>query len=237
MYSHRGPREPIFNNAPTVVLALLGAIILLSAIQFLGGETLRGWIQSRTAVYEGPPISGLGGPQAYVLHVFSHGNWSHLLLNMLAGFAFGVPVARRLGETRNGAIAFVILFFASAVVGALTQVVFDDIMGKAQSGLIGASTGVSGVLAAAMYVLRAGLVAPLPSISSDTYVTAMAPWVLLNLAPIVIGAVAPGAFGDLIGGIAWMSHLGGMLAGALLFPLLDRWSGAASQRRAGGWPY
>lgn len=226
-------REPIFTNMPGVVLGVVAVITAVSGLALLMGGPLYEVMVTITAaspasarsisIYGEPWMRPFDGLFGYVLHVFSHGDWIHLLGNMGMTLALGAPLGRRLGATRRGVIAFLLLFFVSAIVGAITHVTVYSLFGGRVTPIIGASTGVSGLLAAAMYIWRTGPNAPLPSINSETYLTAISPWILLNMAPLVLVTLAPQVFG-ILAGIAWVSHLGGIAAGAVLFPLLDRWA-------------
>ncbi len=246
-------RQPILVNVPDVVVMLIGAISAVSVLIMLNVGVLSHTLSAITVAYPGgviafPTSSGLfiserwmrpfGGALGYVLHVFHHAGWFHLLGNMGMLLALGAPVARRLGSTPRGVAAFVILFFLTAIVGSLAHVALYALQGDPLNAphLVGASTGVSGMLAAAMYVWRRPPHAPLPSLNSEEYLTAISPWVLLNVTPLVLLLVAPTIFGSMLGGIAWLSHLGGIAAGALFFPILERWT-ASGQRptRPTGW--
>lgn len=226
-----GPRQPIFNNIPGVVMGLFGAIAATSIALFLAPSVLPPqWlyqIYQLVGVDELSRSAPLAHPWGYVLHVFAHGGFGHLLMNAIIGLAISRAVANRLcGPGSNhgrGAAAFVLFFFACSIVGAATQVWVDHVLDRRAALLIGASTGVSGLLAAAMYVVRAGVRGPLPRVTSRPYLTALAPWIALNLIPAAIVIVAPSLLPGLAT-IAWMSHVGGLAAGAVLFPLADAWA-------------
>lgn len=221
-------RQPVFGALPSVVLWLTGAIGLISGAALLAGENVNALLIDAAAVAAGD-LSGvptpprlLGDVAPYVLHVFAHAGWAHLLLNLAALLAFGGAVARRFGHGPAGAVSFLALFLFASVGGALTESIWQSVAGV-PSYMVGASTGVSGLIAGAVYVMRAGYYGPLPAPWSATYLTALSPWLLINVAIGVAGFLVPD-----LGGIAWMGHIGGIVIGAVMFPLIDSW--AQSQR-------
>lgn len=228
-----GGREPIFNDIPPVLVGLAAVICAISILAFVAPPALQALIFEGFGVGERARRAPLSYPLGYLAHVFVHGGIGHLAMNMIIAMAVGRGVAKRFGSTRRGAIAFLVLFFVCAIAGAATQVVFDSLLGRGNANLIGASTAVSGLVAAAMYVLRSRPGRPLPSMLSQTYASAVAPWFLLNLVPAAMVAVAPGAFG-MLAGIAWMAHVGGLLGGAIIFPVLDLWVRGAGQAHRPG---
>jgi len=208
-----GARQPLFNDVPPEVLVLGAAITLISVLILIGPVSLSNALFSATAVLTGPGSEQvkqpLGRIAPYALHVFAHAGWAHLVLNLAALAAFGTGVARRLASPA----LFLGLFFICAVAGAATEVlVFPD----RRATLVGASTGIFGLIGAAIYLMRGrgGQLAPL---FSRAFAAGLAPWVLIN---VVIGLVGGAALG--VGQIAWVSHLGGLFAGVAVFPAFDR---------------
>ncbi len=218
-----GAREPVFGALPAVVFWLCGAIALVSGLSMLVGPPARDLLQSATAVVSGPrpDYRPFGEAAPYVLHVFAHGSWAHLGLNLLALLAFGGGVARRFGYGFAGAVAFLGFFFLCAVGGAAAELAWQGLTrtdGR-PAWMVGASTGVSGLIAGAVYVMRGGMYRSLPPVWSATYLAALAPWVVIN---VLIGVA--GGFEPSLEPIAWAAHLGGLAAGALSFPLIDAWA-------------
>lgn len=228
MRPNHGPRSPMFNDMPVVVLAVFGAIASVSFLIMIAPEEMSFRMANFLGVDERARAAPLARPWGYVLHAFVHGGLGHLAMNTMFGLILGRAVAKRLGGDRRAEMAFVAFFFACCLCGAVAQVWFDHAVGRQVGALVGASTGVSGLLAAAMYVLRAGYQRPLPSTWSAPYLTALAPWLALNLVPLGLMYAAPGLFSGL-GGVAWMAHVGGLVAGALMFPIFDLW--ARGERR------
>lgn len=162
-----------------------------------------------------------GEPHAwsFVTYAFLHGSWLHVGLNSIWLAAFGTPVVRRIGTGRAA-----ILSLVTAVAGALAYWAADPLSAQV---MIGASATVSGFMgAAATFVFEDGLsrrheAGWLPAASrllrNRTALGFLAVWFLTNLATGLFAA----PLGIAEGGIAWQAHIGGLLAGLLLFPLLD----------------
>lgn len=172
-----------------------------------------------------------GGPGAdvwtFVSYAFLHGDWTHLLLNAVWLLAFGSAVARRFGTLR-----FFALFVIAAAAGAGAHLL-------AHAGdfwpMVGASAAVSAYMAAAIrFVFQAG--GPLGMVGATEDAAYREPaepllvclrdrrvliflgiWFGLNL---LFGVSTFSLVGE-GQSIAWQAHIGGFLAGLILFPLFD----------------
>jgi membrane associated rhomboid family serine protease len=171
---------------------------------------------------------GDGGAQAWTIltYAFVHAGWPHLLANSIWLIAFGSPVAVRLGGMK-----FLTLFLVAAIGGALAHWLtypfgFEPV--------VGASAGISGVMAAAArFVFQPGgpvgpppldpEAPPAPALSvlecfRDRRALAfIAIWFLVNL---VVG-IAAGPLGVSAAPIAWQAHIGGFVVGLVFFSALD----------------
>lgn len=211
MHEPSAPRQPVFGDVPRVVITLAAAIVAVSAVIELGPMSVADPLISACAVWLGaeaaPYPQPLGPLAPYALHVFAHGGWLHLALNMAALLAFGSASARRL----RSPLRFLAFFFACSIAGALVE----TLLPPRDTVMLGASSGVFGLIAGATYAhwARGG---PLPSLGSRPMLVGLAPWVGINILFALIGG---GVFG--LPGIAWAAHLGGLAAGAVLFPFLD----------------
>lgn len=158
-----------------------------------------------------------------------HGSWAHLGFNCVWLVAFGSAVARRFSSSR-----FILLLVVAALAGALAQYAANITSFQL---VLGASAAVSGAMGAAVrFVFRpAGDPAMIfdrarmneafrgPALTlRETFTTKAALvfivfWFATNL---LFGFIPSlGGIGD--GPIAWQAHIGGFLAGLLLFPLFD----------------
>ena len=194
-------------NAPGVVVALAATILLAHLASngvFGGGASARAvglWIGAvRTGAMAGEaPAAPLFGLTPYVLHVFVHFGWLHLVLNLGALLAFGAAVARAFGAGVGATLGFLAFFFTSAIGGAVLSVLVNW---NSASLMVGASTAISGLVAAAGWARggRAGML------------SFAVPWLAINLA---LGAAE--LFIDQP--IAWAGHIGGLLVGMFAFPV------------------
>lgn len=140
--------------------------------------------------------------------MFLHGHLLHLAGNMLFLWIFGDNVEETLGHLR-----FILFYFATGVAGSLTQVFTSA---DPTVAMIGASGAISGVLGAylVLYPL-ARIVTLVPLFFYFTIVRVPAfVFIIFWFALQLLGGVA--SSGDAGGGIAFLAHIGGFVAGAVL---------------------
>ena len=157
-----------------------------------------------------------------VTYAVLHGSWGHVVLNSLWLAAFGTPVARRCGGLR-----FVALAVAAAVGGAAAHWLAHP---YSVMPMVGASAAVSGMMAAAARFMFGGgqagwtgavdqpRLSLLGLLANPRAALFVGIWFVVNL---LFGIVAT-PLGITDATIAWEAHVGGFLAGLLLFPLIDR---------------
>ncbi len=198
-------------------LILIAANVAVFALQSVAGDSLMLtfalWPLGRFPV---PGLQTEVGFHAWQLFssAFLHGNFTHLLLNMLALWMFGRDVERVLG-TRG----YLSLYAAAVLTGSLAQLAVVSMSDGPIYPTVGASGGVFGILLAfGMFFPRRTVVPLFPPIPMPAWVFVLL-YALLELANGVMGTVQ---------GVAHFAHLGGML-GALLVLWLGR-------RRAPGSP-
>lgn len=169
---------------------------------------------------------GEAAPWTLLTHAFLHGSWLHLGFNTLWLLAFGSPVARRFGTGR-----FLVFFVVCALGGAAAHLAthVNDVIP-----MVGASGAISGCMAAAVrFVFQPG--APMHILHRDPDAADLQPAQSLGavlrdrraavfLVVWFASNLVFGLTGDTLGvggAIAWQAHVGGFLAGFLLFPLFD----------------
>lgn len=224
-------RQPIF-NLPRVIVIFAAVLIAIHAIRvwmLSGDQNL--WLILSTAFLparyaaggEGLPVAAAAW-WSPVTYAFIHGDWSHLFLNLLWMVAFGAAVARRVG-----AIRFVLLSAVCAVAGAGLHLAFH--LGEPVP-VIGASAVVSGLMAsAARFAFTPGRAAMadnvhrpvlslVDSFANRSFLVFVGIWFALNFL-FGSGIVPVGPDRASGAGIAWQAHIGGFLAGLLLFSWFD----------------
>jgi membrane associated rhomboid family serine protease len=145
-----------------------------------------------------------------VTSMFLHGGWAHLFGNMLYLGIFGDNVERRLGHAR-----FALFYLACGVAAALAHILFN-----ARSGVptVGASGAISGILGAyfVLFPRNRVRVMTLAGVTTVPAVTMLGLWILIQLAS-GLGAITDPREA---GGVAYVAHVGGFLAGMLMLVLL-----------------
>lgn len=224
-------REPIF-NVPAAVMAVIALLVALHyGFEFLD-EPSRDWWTVAMALIPARytsqiPLAGgsVADVTSLVTHMFLHVDTAHLLINSLSLLAFGGAVAQRIGNVR-----FVAFFLMTGVAGAVGYLALN--WGQAAV-VVGASGAVSGLMAASFRfffpaIETVGLQGfrdnprsiPLLTIvgafQNRQCLIAITFWVLLNFVLGLGGSIVTGG-----SGIAWEAHLGGFIAGLLLFGLFD----------------
>jgi membrane associated rhomboid family serine protease len=196
---------------PRVVTWLMGAILAAYLAYFLAPNDAKEFALYHFSVI--PARFDANGPAPYgswfemaaplIGHVFMHGGWIHLGMNLLV-MAQGAPfVAARLGGLR-----FLLLFFVSGAAGALAYVLIHP---GGEGPMVGASGAICGVFGAYFLAVRP---TPRAAFADPRVRNAIFMFLLIN---VVLAGVAQ-MTGFLP--IAWQAHLGGFMAGAALYPLL-----------------
>jgi membrane associated rhomboid family serine protease len=178
-------------------------------------------------------LLGSGRPRYWtpITYAFLHADWTHLVVNGLWLTAFGAPVARRFGAGR-----FLALFAVTSIAGAMAHYLTRPLD---LAPVIGASAAVSGFTAAALrFIFQPG--APLgghswhgplspdesarqpalglgAAVRDRRVIQFAAIWFVINLA---VGLLAV-PLGMSEHSVAWEAHIGGFVAGFLLFSLFD----------------
>jgi membrane associated rhomboid family serine protease len=158
-------------------------------------------------------ISSGGSWFAVLSSMFMHGGWFHLLGNMWFLWVFGNNVEDAMGHGR-----FVVFYLVCGVAAAAAQTFSDP---GSIVPMVGASGAISGVMGAYLVLYPRVRVHTLiflgffiTTIAVPAYVM-LVYWALLQM----VGSLAATS-GQ--GGVAFMAHLGGFVAGAALIKLFAR---------------
>ena len=197
------PSEPVL-NLPPVVKALSGLLLLVHIVLSLVPEDLKlevwklgAFIPARYTLPEIPLDAGAF--LSPVGHMFLHGGWLHIGMNIGMFLAFGSGIEKTVGGKK-----LLLIFFASGVLGLLFHMV---VYPSDLHPLIGASGGISGLFGAFLIM------------ASDRGMMGDGTGGWRKLAPVVAGFFGvPGESGQ----IAWTVHVAGFFAGLFLFRPIDR---------------
>jgi rhomboid family protein len=196
--ANTAPRQPIF-NLPPATKGLLAANILVFLAMLIMPQpveefvvTLFGFAPVRYAQFD---WIALVDPVTYQ---FIHAGLTHIAVNMLGLVAFGAGVEPRLGRWR-----FLAFYLLCGIAGAFTELAVDP--GQREV-MIGASAAISGLFGA---ILRL-------AVFRRSMWMLVVLWFVLNA---VTGIAGVGSGGE---PVAWVAHVGGFVAGLLLYPVFVR---------------
>jgi membrane associated rhomboid family serine protease len=200
------------SEKPWATWGIIGLNIVVFALQAAFGEQEEAILKAYalTPVAVSHPVSLLGGIPAdltLVTSMFLHADIFHLFGNMIFLFVFGDDVEEAMGSLR-----FIVFYLSSGIVGALAFVASGP---QSVIPLIGASGAVSGVIAAYLMLRPCAKIKVLLFyfvFSLDAF------WVIGSWALLQLVHLASQPDDD----VAYWAHIGGLLAGALLFPIMRR---------------
>jgi len=162
------------------------------------------------------PWRALEALAAIFTSTFLHAGFFHLAGNMLYLFIFGAAVEERMGAPR-----YLLFYLAAAAAAALAMVAMGP---DSRVPVIGASGAIAGVLGAYFVIYPRGritTVVPLvilwPIVEIRAYF-----YLLIWFAIQLYAGIVSGAYGPLVGGVAYWAHVGGFLFGIAVGPLLAR---------------
>ena len=205
-----------WRDMPAVVKWLLGAFALTSLPLFFASPETQSWILTNFSVFPARVAHEgytLGVLATLVTHAFLHANWLHLGMNALIYLQAAPTVAQRLGGAR-----FLLLFFISAIGGALTYLWINP---ESRIPAVGASGAICGLFAAFFLAW-----APNPR---EALRNPQVRYGVLMFLGINVGLAALARISGTLP-IAWEAHLGGFVAGGIAYFLL-----APKHRAVGPW--
>lgn len=207
-----GPPPGRLMRMPRVVTLLALAIALAHVASYLLDPRAFAALAGALAVTPSHFVDGEAGVPGAVAslfgHAFVHAGLLHLFFNLMLILQTGELVAARFGRDVDGALRFLALFFGSAAAGGVAYVVINW----------GSPIPAVGASGAACGLFAAYLLAPF----ADWRVALRTRQVLQMGLVFVLVNVALAAAARLSGvlPIAWEAHLGGFLAGLVLYPIL-----------------
>jgi len=205
-------------GARMVTIALIALNVLAFLIELGQGSegALQSFITSWGVVpreysvgHDIPPTIPLPYWSTLITSMFLHGGWMHLGGNMLYLWIFGDNLERVMGAAR-----YAVFYIVCGIAAGLAHILFA---GGSAVPSVGASGAISGVLGGYLLmfpqnrvkVLTRGGVASVPAI------VVLGLWIVIQLVS-QLGSIAETSQG---GGIAYMAHIGGFVAGMALVKL------------------
>jgi membrane associated rhomboid family serine protease len=194
-------------TVPLVTYALIALNVVFFLIELSGGDSfIQHWAFVPRRFLANP---GTDFPTLFT-SMFMHGGWLHLLGNMLYLWIFGDNV-----EDRFGHVKFIIFYLLCGIAATFAQLAFSE---GSNVPNLGASGAIAGVLGAYIVLFPRGRVnvlmgrgvIPMPAIVVIGF------WIVLQLISSV-GSISNAAE---TGGVAYMAHVGGFIAGFVLTFLL-----------------
>lgn len=156
------------------------------------------------------------GYLSFFTSLFLHGNWWHLIINMLFMWIFGDNVEDRMGRVR-----FLIFYVLCGLFATFLQWYFDP---QLAIPVVGASGAIAGVLGAYFFLYPFARVIVwipiffLPIVIHVPAIAFLGVWVIIQLHSATTSVLFEGVTVD----VAWWAHLGGFIAGSLLYRLFIR---------------
>ena len=198
-----GDDDSAERTVPVVTYALIALNVLVFFLELSGGDP---FIERWSVVPRRLTQNPAGDFITIFTSMFMHGGWLHLGGNMLYLWIFGDNV-----EDRFGHVKFLVFYLLCGIAATLAQVFFS-----AGSNVpnLGASGAIAGVLAAyiilfprgSVKVLMGRSVVPMPAL------VVIGLWIVLQFIS-GIGSITQSAQ---TGGVAYMAHIGGFVAGLAL---------------------
>ena len=232
MFIPLGDDNSTRRTTPVVVYLLIAVNALVWLLQLTMGDSFTmGYSTIPYEITHGVDLTGIkrivvdghsvvlhnfAGPTPIYLtlltSMFMHGSWMHIIGNMLYLWIFGDQIEDRLGHLK-----FLVFYLLCGLVSGLAQVFSSP---SSMLPGLGASGAIAGVLGA--YLLRFPRnrvrVLVLRAVVAVPAVVVLGFWIVLQVISQI--SVVQGA-----GGVAYMAHIGGFVAGLLLMLIFDRAGG------------
>jgi len=213
-----GDDDTARRTVPVVTYGLIALNVLFFLLQLSSGDAfVEKWAFVPGRFLENP----VGGVPTLFASMFMHAGWLHLGGNMLYLWIFGDNV-----EDRFGHVQFTIFYVLCGLAATLAHLAFS--LGS-HVPTLGASGAIAGVLGAYILLFPQGKVKVLQGqrVVQVPALIVIGVWIVLQLFS-GIGSIANTAQA---GGVAYMAHIGGFLAGFVL-TFLFRGGGKAQATRA-----
>jgi membrane associated rhomboid family serine protease len=153
-----------------------------------------------------PPTIPLPIWSTLLTSMFLHGGWLHLGGNMLYLWIFGDNIEKTIGHAR-----FLIFYLICGIVAGLAHILFNA---ESRVPTVGASGAISGVLGGYMVLFPQNRVRILTraGVGYVPAIVVLGLWIVIQL----LGSVGSMTEAGDTGGVAFLAHVGGFVAGLVL---------------------
>ncbi|EMG37671.1 putative membrane protein [Desulfocurvibacter africanus PCS] len=157
----------------------------------------------------------LSSTAPFLTYMFLHSGWAHFLLNMWVLWIFADNI-----EDVMGPLRFIVFYLLCGMAALAAHVLFNP---QSDIPVVGASGAIAGIMGAYMVLYPHGKVLTFIPIFFIPYfieipaVIFLAVWFVIQ----IVTGLATIAQGQ-EGGVAWLAHVGGFVAGIVLLPLFRR---------------
>lgn len=206
-------------SLPVVTYALIAANVLFFLVEISGGQA---FIQQWAFIPRRFSQDPAGAMPTVFTAMFMHAGWLHLAGNMLYLWIFGDNI-----EDRFGPFKFLLFYLVCGIAATFAQYLVSP---GSRIPNVGASGAIAGVLGsylllfphARVRVLLYNQIVHMPALMVLGF------WIALQIF-VGAGALFITAQSEDVGGVAYMAHVGGFVAGFLI-TLLVRGGGAGERR-------
>ena len=146
--------------------------------------------------------------------MFLHGGWMHIGSNMLYLWIFGDNVEESMGRFR-----FLLFYAACGTAAAMAQAAIDP---SSRIPMIGASGGIAGILGAYLMLHPKAAIRTFFLVLIFVRFINLPAWLVLGVWIGTQFVAVPQALTGDSGGVAYVAHIGGFIAGMVLVPLFKR---------------
>ncbi len=209
---------PLYDDNPTwrrplVTIALIAANVSIFALQVNAGSQFNEMLWRYGAIpgeivnsIDVRPYNPLPVQTTLLSSMFMHGGFLHLAGNMLFLWIFGNNVEDVLGRAK-----FIFFYLACGLAAVFSYIAVNP---ASPAPLVGASGAIAGVLAAYVLAFPRARVYTLFWFIFFIRIIPLPAWLVIGVW-FLIQVANLGAGGQ----VAWVAHVGGFLAGLLLWPL------------------
>ncbi len=213
--SIRSKRFPYVNISLIIINVLVFFKEIILPAQYLNSFFYTYGIipaQVTEQLFYGTSLITIGTP--FITAMFIHGNWLHLLGNMLYLWIFGDNIEDRLGH-----LPYLLFYLMVGIIGSIAHIL--SVPGSGVP-IIGASGAIAGVLGA--YILaypRSRILTLVPVFFFITFFQVPA-IIFLPIWFIIQFVNALSTAGMAVEAVAWWAHIGGFIGGVILYLLFPR---------------